>query len=414
MLPPRSPLAPAATPVLHAVLGVTLAAAESNYRYRGRLDLLLMTFAAGSVAAGVFTQSLTAGAPVVWSRAALAQSQGAISALVVNAGNANAFTGRLGDAAVTEMAAAIAAERGCPQEQILQASTGIIGEPLEAAKLVPFLSGLIAGQSDSAERWHEAAEAICTTDTFAKAASRQCSIDGKTVTLTGIAKGSGMIAPDMATMLAFVATDAGLPAGLLQNLLAQASEKSFNAITVDSDTSTSDSLIVIATGRAGHDPIVDPGDPRLAGFVAALEGLLLDLALLVVKDGEGAQKLISIRVTGAENAAAAKIIGLAIANSPLVKTAIAGADANWGRIVMAVGKAGQRADRDRLSVSIGGVAVAREGARVEGYDETPVAKHMQGQEIDIEIDVGVGSGAAQVWTCDLTHGYIDINTDYRS
>ncbi len=414
MLPPRSPLAPAATPLLHAVPGVSLAVAESNYRYRARPDLLLMTFAKGSVAAGVFTRSLTAGAPVVWSREALAKGEGAVAALVVNAGNSNAFTGRRGEAAVGAMGEAVAEACGCRQEEVLQASTGVIGEPLVAAKLISFLPDLVAGQSESAARWHDAAEAIRTTDTFPKATSRQCMIDGKTVTLTGIAKGSGMIAPDMATMLAFVATDARLPAALLQGLVQRSTEASFNAITVDSDTSTSDTLVVVATGKAGHDPVKDDADPRLKGFVAALDSLLLELALLVVRDGEGAQKLVSIRISGAESAAAAKTIGLAVANSPLVKTAIAGADANWGRIVMAVGKAGQRADRDRIAVSIGGIAVARDGERVADYDETPVAKHMQGQEIDIAVDVGVGSGEAQVWTCDLTHGYIDINADYRS
>ncbi len=414
MLPPRSPLAPAATPLLHAVPGVTLAAAETNYRYRGRPDLLLMRFAPGSVAAGVFTRSLTAGAPVSWSRAALTRGEGKIAALVVNAGNANAFTGRLGDTAVEQMAEALAEAAQCSEEEILQASTGVIGEPLEAERLLPFLPQLMEQQSDQAVAWHHASEAIRTTDTFAKAASRQCMIDGKTVTITGIAKGSGMIAPDMATMLAFVATDAGLPAVLLQGLLMASADKSFNAITVDSDTSTSDSLVLVATGKAGHDPIADDADPRLQGFVSALDSLLLELALLVVKDGEGAQKLVSVSVAGAESNRAAKVIALAIANSPLVKTAIAGADANWGRIVMAVGKAGERADRDRLSVAIGGIAVAREGQRVEGYDETPVAQHMQAQDIDIEVDVGVGQGKARVWTCDLTHGYIDINADYRS
>ncbi|MEQ8655151.1 MAG: bifunctional glutamate N-acetyltransferase/amino-acid acetyltransferase ArgJ [Kiloniellales bacterium] len=407
-------MAPAATPLLHAVPGVTLAAAETNYRYRGRPDLLLMRFAAGSVAAGVFTRSLTAGAPVLWSREALRRSGGRISALVVNAGNANAFTGRLGEAAVGRMGQALAGAANCPEEEILQASTGVIGEPLDAERLVPFLPQLMEIENGEAKAWHQAAEAIRTTDTFPKSASRQCMIDGKTVTLTGIAKGSGMIAPDMATMLAFVATDAGLPAVLLQGLLMRSADKSFNAITVDSDTSTSDSLVVVATGQAGHDPIANDADPRLQGFVSALDDLLLELALLVVKDGEGAQKLISITLKGAETDRAAKVIALAIANSPLVKTAIAGADANWGRIVMAVGKAGERAERDRLSVAIGGIAVAQDGQRVEGYDEAPVARHMQGQEIDIEVDVGVGQGQAQVWTCDLTHGYIDINADYRS
>ncbi len=414
MLPPRSPLAPARTPILHSVAGVRLAVAETNYRYKGRPDLLVMTFDEGSLAGGVFTRSLTAGAPVVWSRQALRRGGGKVSALLVNAGNANAFTGRRGEAAVRQLGQALAAARACPQDQVLQASTGVIGEPLEADRLEPFLADLLARQDDGGEAWLAASEAIRTTDTYAKAASRQCTIDGTTVTLTGIAKGSGMIAPDMATMLAFVATDAALSMPLLEGLLLEASDESFNAITVDSDTSTSDTLVLVASGKAGHGVLSDGDDPRLAGFKAALKALLLELALLVVRDGEGAQKLVSIRVAGAESKAAARRIGLAIANSPLVKTAIAGADANWGRIVMAVGKAGERADPDRLGISIGGIAVARAGERVEDYDESPVARHMQGQEIEIDVDVGVGTGEARVWTCDLTHGYIDINADYRS
>ncbi|GAB5467756.1 MAG: bifunctional glutamate N-acetyltransferase/amino-acid acetyltransferase ArgJ [Rhodospirillales bacterium] len=414
MLLPTSPLAPKMVPALQPVPGIGLASVASGYRYRDRPDLLLMTFAAGSQAAGVFTRSLTAGAPVVWSRKALQEGGGAISALLVNAGSSNAFTGRLGDAAVEQLGEALARARGCDRSAVLQASTGVIGEPLKADRLLPHLDDLLATQSETAEAWLLASEAIRTTDTFPKAASRQCLVDGVTVTLTGIAKGSGMIAPDMATMLAFVATDAVVEGALLQGLLIEGCEASFNAITVDSDTSTSDSLVLVASGAAGHRPLSDPADPRLSGFKSALDSLLLELALLVVRDGEGAQKLISILVEGAADDAAAKRIGLSIANSPLVKTAVAGADANWGRIVMAVGKAGEQADRDRLAVSIGGIAVARDGQRVADYDEEPVAKHMQGQEIDLAVDVGVGRGRAQVWTCDLTHGYIDINADYRS
>ncbi len=414
MQPPRSPLAPTHVPILHPVAGVRLAVAETNYRYRGRPDLLLMTFDEGSLAGGVFTRSLVAGAPVVWSRQALRRGGGKVSALLVNAGNANAFTGRRGDQAVRQLGQALATARACSPDAVLQASTGVIGEPLEADRLEPFLADLLARQDEGGATWLAASEAIRTTDTYAKAASRQCQIDGVTVTLTGIAKGSGMIAPDMATMLSFVTTDAALPMPLLEGLLLEAADQSFNAITVDSDTSTSDTLILVASGKARHGTIKDGADPRLAGFKASLTEILLDLALLVVKDGEGAQKLVSIRVSGAESRPAARRIGLSIANSPLVKTAIAGADANWGRIVMAVGKAGERADPDRLAVSIGGIAVARDGERVENYDETPVARHMQGQEIEIDVDVGVGKGEARVWTCDLTHGYIDINADYRS
>ena len=414
MLPPLSPLAPSAQPLLHPVPGVRLAVAQTGERYKGRPDLLLMTFAAGSRAAGVFTRSSTPGAPVVWSRRALAESGGRTAAVVVNAGNANAFTGKHGSRTTEAVGRAVAEAAGCPAEEVLQASTGVIGVPLAPETLTAFLPALFAGQAEGGQAWAAAAEAIRTTDTFPKAASRQCQIDGVTVTLTGIAKGSGMIQPNMGTMLAFVATDADLPAPLLEGLLMAGCDRSFNAITVDSDTSTSDTLILVASGRAGHRPVLDDADPRLLGFKETLEGLLLELALLVVRDGEGAQKLISIRVTGAADAAAARRIGLAIANSPLVKTAIAGADANWGRVVMAIGKSGEKADQSRIAISMGGVAVARDGARVEGYDETPVAEHLRGQEIEIDVDVGVGRGEAQVWTCDLTHGYIDINADYRS
>ncbi|MEO1191278.1 MAG: bifunctional glutamate N-acetyltransferase/amino-acid acetyltransferase ArgJ [Pseudomonadota bacterium] len=411
---PLSPLAPSDAAKLLPVPGVRLASAASGYRYKGRPDLLLMTFEAGSQAAGVFTRSLTAGAPVLWSREALASGGGAISALIVNAGTANAFTGQRGADAVLALSAALAELCECPKNQILQASTGVIGEPLEAERLLPYLSGLAAGQSHTAQAWQMAAEAIRTTDTFPKAASRQVEIAGTTVTLTGIAKGSGMIAPDLATMLAFVATDAKIEPALLSTLLSEGCDQSFNAITVDSDTSTSDSLVLIASGMADHPPLSKADDPEVGPFRTALNELLLELALLVVRDGEGAEKLIAISVAGAADNAAARRIGLSVANSPLVKTAIAGSDANWGRIVMAVGKAGEAADRDRMAVSIGGIAVARDGERVADYDEAPVAAHMQGREIEIAIDVGVGEGQARVWTCDLTHGYIDINADYRS
>ena len=293
------------------------------------------------------------------------------------------------------------------------ASTGVIGEPLAYERIVAHLPAAEAALSELA--WDDAAAAIMTTDTFPKTATRTASIQGVPVTLNGIAKGSGMIAPDMATMLAFVATDARIPSGVLQTLLNRSLKRSFNAITVDSDQSTSDTLMLFATGQGTpHAPVATPGGPGLRDFRAKLEDLLRDLALQVVRDGEGARKLIQITVTGAVNEKAARRIALAVADSPLVKTAIAGEDANWGRIVMAVGKAGQKANRDALAIDIGGVTVARDGVRVEGYDETPVAAHMKGQEINIAIDVGVGRGRATVWTCDLTHGYIDINADYRS
>jgi glutamate N-acetyltransferase/amino-acid N-acetyltransferase len=409
-MPARSPLAPAATPALPAVAGVTLSTAALEIRYKGRDDTLLMRFAAGTSVAGVLTRSLTAGAPVVWCREALAG--GRARAFVVNAGNSNAFTGKAGDASVARTVAAAAKLLDCGEREIFVASTGVIGEPLPDHKITQGLPRLASKLS--ADAWDAAARAIMTTDTFPKVATRQAEIDGIAVTLNGIAKGSGMIQPDMATMLAFVATDAKLPAAVLRAILRPATERTFNAITVDGDTSTSDTLLLAATGAAGNAPVEAAGDPRLRGFRRALEALLADLAQQVVRDGEGAQKFVTIEVSGAASGRAARKIGLAIANSPLVKTAIAGEDANWGRIVMAVGKSGERADRDRLSVAIGGVAITENGQRREGYDETPVAQHMKGKEILIQVDVGVGRGRGRVWTCDLTHGYIDINADYRS
>jgi len=411
---PRSPLAPKDAPLLHSVAGARIAAVASGYRYKGRPDLVLLELAPGSALAGVFTKSLTAGAPVLWCRDALKAGGGKARAVLVNAGNSNAFTGKRGAAATATLGKAVADLLNCAAEEVFIASTGVIGVPLEAARLEPFLAVAHDGLSGSPESWAEAARGIMTTDTFSKAASRRCSIGGTAVTLTGIAKGSGMIAPDMATMIALATTDAAIAPAVLQQLLAEAAERSFNCITVDSDTSTSDSLFLAATGAAGNAAVSDADDPALAEFRAALLDLMQDLALQVVKDGEGAQKLIAIAVTGAADDGAAKRIGLAIANSPLVKTAIAGSDANWGRIVMAVGKAGEAADRDRLAITIGGFPVASEGGPVEGYDEAPVAAHMKGDDIRIAVDVGVGDGAAEVWTCDLTHGYIDINADYRS
>jgi glutamate N-acetyltransferase/amino-acid N-acetyltransferase len=292
------------------------------------------------------------------------------------------------------------------------ASTGVIGERLPDGKVLKALPGL--RRKLSGRRWLEAAEAIMTTDTFPKLATRTARIGETEVTLNGIAKGSGMIAPDMATMLSFIVTDAKIPANLLQKLLVKANDRSFNSITVDSDTSTSDTVLLCATGQARHRRVAAPGDAHLRDFRRALDELMLDLAQQIVRDGEGASKFIAITVGGAASARAARRIGFAIANSPLVKTAIAGGDANWGRIVMAVGKAGEKADRDRLAIRIGGITIAEKGASVPGYDEAPVARHMKGREIDIEVDVGIGRGRATVWTCDLTHGYISINADYRS
>jgi len=405
-----SPLAPAQFPNLPAIAGVRLAVGEAGVHYKGRTDLLLVELAPETTVAGVFTRSLTASAPVEWCRKALAG--GLAQGLVVNSGNSNAFTGKLGVASVERTVEAAADLLSCRPSKIFTASTGVIGEPLADHKITDALPDLQSRLSG--EAWEPAARAIMTTDTFPKAETATADMAGVAVTINGIAKGSGMIAPDMATMLAFVFTDAAITAPVLQELLNEGNARSFNCITVDSDTSTSDTLVLFATGAAGNDMISKIDDPRLAGFKAALDALLIDLAGQIVRDGEGARKFISITVSGAENYEAARAVGLSIANSPLVKTAIAGEDANWGRIVMAVGKSGQRADRDLLEISIGGIKVAAEGMVVDGYDETPVAEHMKGQEIDISVDLGLGDGAATVWTCDLTHGYIDINADYRS
>ncbi len=410
---PRSPLAPESVPRLTAIDGVRLATRACGIKYRGRSDVCLMAFDPGTTIAGVFTRSKTASAPVDWCRRAL--TGGRARAVLVNSGNANAFTGRLGEDSTAAIAQATAATLGCRPREVFLASTGVIGEPLPHERILKAMASLESGLKPTG--WRAAARAIMTTDTFAKSATRVAQIGGRRVTLNGIAKGSGMIAPDMATMLSFAATDAKLPQALLQRLLERAIRRSFNCVTVDGDTSTSDTVLLAATGKARH-PRVPANcrldDPLIRDFARALDGLMLDLAHQVARDGEGAQKFVAIAVTGAASAAAARRIGLAIANSPLVKTAIAGEDANWGRIVMAVGKAGERADRDRLRIAIGGIELAREGRRVEGYDEGPIARHMTGREIDIAVDVGVGRGRATVWTCDLTHGYIDINADYRS
>ena len=403
-----SPLAPGRFPDLPEIGGVRVATTNAGIRYKGRDDLLLAELAPGTAIAGTLTRSLTASAPVEWCREAL--SGGRARAIVVNSGNANAFTGRLGRAAVGHTVAAAAAGLGCAEREVFVSSTGVIGEPLPAeSTIVERLPGLVRALAPGA--WETAARAIMTTDTFPKGASATARIGGETVTIAGIAKGSGMIAPDMATMLGYVFTDAAVPADLLQRLTSRAVERSFNAITVDSDTSTSDTVLVAATGAAGNP---EPDVSMLRGFARALEAVCRDLAHQIVRDGEGASKFVEIAVSGAASARAAQRIGLAIANSPLVKTSIAGEDANWGRIVMAVGKAGEKADRDALRIAIGGVEITRDGQVVPGYDETPVARHMQGQDIGIAVDVGVGRGKAVVWTCDLTHGYIDINGSYRS
>ncbi len=406
-----SPLAPKSFAKLPPLAGVRLASGAAGVRYAGRTDVLMVTLAPGTQAAGVFTKSKTSSAPVDWCRTQL--KSGSARALVVNSGNANAFTGKAGVEGAKAVAEAAADALGCAAREVMLASTGVIGEPLPAERITRILHTL--AQSGSAAGWRAAAEAIMTTDTYPKMASASAEIDGKRVTLNGIAKGSGMIAPDMATMLAFVFTDANLPASVLQELLSAGVKGSFNAITVDSDTSTSDTLLLFATGKGGnHAAISKASDKRLNDFRAKLDVVLLDLALQVVKDGEGAQKLIRIDVAGAENDDAAKRIGLSIANSPLVKTAIAGNDANWGRIVMAVGKAGEKADRDKLKISFGSQVVAEAGARAAKYNEVAATKAVSGREVQIAVDLGLGAGKSRVWTCDLTHGYIDINGSYRS
>ncbi len=406
-----SPLAPKSFAKLPPLAGIRLATGEAGVRYPGRTDVLMAIFAPGTQAAGVFTKSKTASAPVDWCKASLAAGQA--RGLVVNSGNANAFTGKAGFDGARAVAESAAGVIGCKASEVFLASTGVIGEPLPAERITKIL-GRIA-ENASAGEWRPAAEAIMTTDTYPKMASASAEIDGKRVTINGIAKGSGMIAPDMATMLSFVFTDAALPASVLQELLAAGVKPSFNAITVDSDTSTSDTLLLFATGKgAKHATITKASDKRLTEFRRKLNDVLLDLALQVVRDGEGAQKLIRIDVTGAESDDAAKRIGLAVANSPLVKTAIAGNDANWGRIVMAVGKAGEAADRDKLRIAFGGHVVAEKGARAAKYNEATATKAVSGREVEIAIDLGLAKGAARVWTCDLTHGYIDINGSYRS
>jgi len=407
---PVSPLAPTAVPSLPPVDGVRLTGAPIGLKKNGGRDLMLAELAPGTTIAGALTRSLCPSAPVEWCRRAL--KGGKARAIVVNSGNANAFTGNAGDQTVALTVKAAASLLGCKTTEVFVASTGVIGQPLPANAIATALPKLAKAAKRTG--WNEAAEAIRTTDTFAKMVTRTAKIGDRTVTINGIAKGSGMIAPDMATMLAFLFTDAKIPAAVLQEVVRRGVKRSFNAITVDSDTSTSDTVLFAATGTAKHPRVTEAGDALLAGFRAAAESAMVELAQLIVRDGEGASKFVSVQVKGAASSKAARRIGLAIANSPLVKTAIAGEDANWGRIVMAVGKAGERADRDRLGIAIGGVPITRKGQIVDGYDETPVAAHMKGREIEIEVDIGIGGGKATVWTCDLTHGYIDINGSYRS
>jgi len=405
-----SPLAPERFPDLPAIAGVRLASAACGIRYQGRTDLMVAVLDPGTAVAGVLTRSVTHGAPVAWCRSAL--KHGKARALVVNSGNSNTFTGRAGRDVVTATARTAAKLLKCSPQEIYISSTGVIGEPPPADRILAGLPGAIAAVS--ADGWSEAARAIMTTDTFPKGATRRTKIDGVPITLNGFAKGSGMIAPDMATMLAYIFTDAAIPAPVLQALLRESNAVSFNSITVDGDTSTSDTVLLCATGKAPHKKVARASDPRLKGIREALTSLMVDLAQQIVRDGEGAEKFIVIEVRGAASTQSARRVGLAIGNSPLVKTALAAGDANWGRIVMAVGKAGEKADRDKLKIWVGGTKIAEKGGPVPGYDETPVAAHMKGREIAIALDLGVGKAAATVWTCDLTHRYIDINGSYRS
>lgn len=409
----KSPLAPERFPSLLPVAGVELGAAAAGLRYKGRPDLMLARVAEGTVATGVFTRSKMPAAPVDWCRQCLTANGGTARALVVNAGNANAFTGSKGDKAARITAEKTAEITGCRPGEVLLASTGVIGEPLDVSVFPMYLKRINAGLSGA--MWHEVATAITTTDTFPKGCSRVATIDGKTITISGIAKGSGMIAPDMATMLGFIFTNALVSADCLKAILRSATNASFNSITVDGDTSTNDTVLAFATGKNANQQVIDdPDDNRLADFKAKFLEVAISLAQQIVRDGEGATKFVTIDVSGAESAEAARAIGLAVANSPLVKTAIAGEDPNWGRIIMAVGKSGERADRDRMKLWIGEQLVAEKGVVSRKYSEDRAAAHMQGQEIDIRLDVGVGGDSATVWTCDLTHGYIDINADYRS
>jgi glutamate N-acetyltransferase/amino-acid N-acetyltransferase len=408
-----SPFAPAKLARLTPIEGVRFATAEAGIRYKGRTDLLVAVMGEGTSAAGVLTQSKTASAPVLWCRKSL--RKGAARILVVNSGNANAFTGRRGRQAVEATVESAAAAASCKPHEVYVASTGVIGEPLDAGRLVHLLDGL--ARSARPDAFEAAARAIMTTDTYPKLASRTASIGGVEVAINGFCKGAGMIAPDMATMLCFIFTDAALSAEALQALVCEHAETTFNSMSVDGDTSTSDTCLVFATGaaaRRGQKPVTKTGSRKLAEFSAALHGVMRDLAIQVAKDGEGLSKFVTFEVQGAKSWRAARAIARSCANSPILKTAIAGEDPNWGRVVMAVGKSGEAADRDKLSIWLGEHCVARNGERAEEYDEKTAAQYMKNREIVIRIDVGVGKAAATVWTCDLTHDYVSINADYRS
>lgn len=406
-----SPLAPETVASLPPIAGVHLASGGFGLRYQQRPDVFLALCDEGSVAAGVFTRSSSAAAPIDWCKQAM--SQASPRAVLVNAGQANCFAGEQGDALIAATTQKTAQLCGVDPTQVLVASTGVIGQPVPQDKLVAALPKLHEQLSEAGD-WSQAAKAICTTDTFIKLATRKARIGGVEVSINGIAKGSGMIAPNMATMLGFVFTDAAISQEALAQLLSRSNAKSFNCISVDGDASTNDCVLAFATGKAGNTAIEHITAPEAHDFCAAFDALMLDLAQQIVRDGEGAQKFISIHVNGAQGNASAHQIAMDIANSPLVKTAIAGEDANWGRIVMAVGKSGEAIDKHAISIAFGEHMIARDGAAIAGYDEAPVAAYMKGREIDITVEVGRGMGEAKVWTCDLTHGYIDINADYRS
>lgn len=406
----RSPLAPPSFPDLPTLRGIRIGGVSAGLKRADKRDLLIAEMRPSATIAGKFTSSKCPSAPVDWCRKAL--KGGKARVIIANSGNANAFTGNSGNRTVQEVTTAAAKEFQCRNNEIFVASTGVIGQQLDPIPICRCLDG--AAKTLSPGNWLEAADAIRTTDTFPKGAMRTADIGGEKIQIVGIAKGSGMIAPDMATMLGFIFTDAKMPASILQKLLDHSTERSFNSITVDSDMSTSDTVLLVASGSVRHPRITSAKDPKLIRFRQALTEVMVDLATQIVRDGEGARKFITIDISGATSAQSAKRIGLAIANSPLVKTALAGEDANWGRIVMAVGKAGERANRDKLSISIGGIPITSDGQVINDYDEQPVAEHLKKSEVVLAVDVGIGRGKARVWTCDLTHDYISINADYRS
>ena len=401
-----SPLAPASFPKLHIISGVTFATAAAGIKYAGRADVMLASIAAGSTVAGVFTRSATSAACVLDCQSKMGGDMSQGAAILVNSGNANAFTGNAGQASVDRICAAVAIGLGVPASAVFTSSTGVIGEVLPDHKITECIDALAGSLGEDA--LENAAKAIMTTDTYAKGSTASVEINGKTVKISGIAKGSGMVAPDMATMLVYIFTDAKIAQPDLQALLADLTDKTFNCITVDSDTSTSDALICAATGASSADVSGNPD------FAQALGQVMLDLAHQVVKDGEGATKFVAVEVTGAASDGDARLVAMSIANSPLVKTAIAGEDPNWGRIVMAVGKSGAQADRDRLSIWFGPHLVAENGWVAKTYTEDASASYMKQSELVIRTDLGIGGAKTTVWTCDLTHGYIEINADYRS